>query len=733
MPLTTTPSRARVAAIEVYAEIDHLNEQAASLERVSPSQMLKKAQQAHQLATTAGYAKGIARSLAQMGKAHVRLGNLVEADQFLAQAQASKVGDPQLQGEIFSNRGINYIYSRVYDKAFAAFHQGLDLARNSGNQVLEAQLLNNIGEIYREHKDFATAIAYYNQSLEAQRTLPDFKRKSVPVANLSTVYLEMNDLDNAELYARQALDVAREQNDQMIESACLQQLGIIAKRRGQQEQAIEYLEASLEIYRSTKETIHTTEVLLAFHELYFDAGNVELSLQYLERALHLAEEADSLALRVDIYTEMARVYEYIGDMQKALFYYKQYQATMVAIDKAEREQRLRAIDMQIAADESFREKEAYRLLNEELDRRAKDLEEEILTRQAISDIGRSITATLDLQHIFDLVYRRMQQVMPADCFGIGLYDATTNAIEYLYLMEDDNPVEGYSTSLENTSSFAVTCYQQRQGMLINSYDEIISVFADITPRREPSMAAIMFQPLMVKGESIGVVTVQSRTERVYGQKTLDVLGMLASYLSIAILNARRSEKLQEEIQQRQQVEQQLRQLNRELARLSNRDGLTNVANRRYFDQTLQHVWHRALRQQLYVSLLLIDVDFLKKYNDLHGHLSGDDVIRGIAQALEQSVKRSTDLVARYGGDEFVVLLNDTDTTAAVAVAETIQRNVAACCSTLPQLERSTPLTVSIGLATMMPDANSHSRDLIARSDLALYQAKQAGRNCIRVY
>lgn len=722
----TTPAK------ETSREIDCLNEQAASLERVSPSEMLGKAQQAHILAVTAGYAKGIARSLAQMGKAHVRLGNLAEADQFLAQAQASEVLDPLLQAEIFNSRGINYIYSKVYDKAFASYQQGLSLARTIGNRTLEAQFLNNIGEIYREHKDFATAIDYYNKSLEAQHTLSDYTRKAVPVANLSAVYLEMNDLDNAELYTQQALGIAREQNDQMIESASLQYLGLIAKQRGQQEEAIEYLEASLAIYHSTKEMIHTTEVLLSFHELYLEAGNIELSLQYLGEALRHAEEADSLSLRLDIYTEMARVYEYIGDLQKALFYYKQYQATMAAIDQAESEQRLRAIRMLILADESFREKEAYRLLNDELDRRAKDLEEEILTRQVISDIGRSITATLDLKHIFDLVYQRMQQVMPADGFGIGLYDAATSVIDYLYLMEDGEPVDGHRISLDNISSFAVACYQQQQGMLINSWEEIISVFTDIIPRKDPSMAAIMFQPLVVEGESIGVITIQSRTEHVYSQKTLDVLGMLASYLSIAIQNARRSEKLQEEIKQKEQAQLELQQLNAELASLSSRDGLTNVANRRYFDECLQQAWYIGQRQQMNVSLLMIDVDHLKEYNDYYGHLAGDDVIKQIAQALERGVRRSTDLVARYGGDEFVVLLYDTAQTGAQHVADKLHASVAACGILLPETSSSKQVTVSIGIATMMPDNDTQPSELIARSDLALYQAKQDGRNCIRI-
>ncbi|HBK84549.1 MAG TPA: hypothetical protein DDZ53_00800, partial [Firmicutes bacterium] len=136
MPLT---SRSDKEPGQSLAEVDSLNGQAEDLERIAPAHMLTTAQQAYQLAVAANYGKGIVKSLALIGKAHLRLGNLNEADQFLAQAQASDELDPLLQAEVLINRGVVYIYSKIYDKAFTSYQRGLHLAREIGNKELEAK------------------------------------------------------------------------------------------------------------------------------------------------------------------------------------------------------------------------------------------------------------------------------------------------------------------------------------------------------------------------------------------------------------------------------------------------------------------------------------------------------------------------------------------------------------------------------------------------------------------
>lgn len=166
----------------------------------------------------------------------------------------------------------------------------------------------------------------------------------------------------------------------------------------------------------------------------------------------------------------------------------------------------------------------------------------------------------------------------------------------------------------------------------------------------------------------------------------------------------------------------------ELERLAMRDGLTSVANRRSFDTTLAIEWRRATRESRTLSLLMIDVDFFKLYNDTYGHQGGDECLRRVAEAMSKVVKRSSDEVARYGGEEFAILLPTTDQQGACVVAERIRVAVEELAVPHARSEVADHVTVSIGVASMVVSQHCTSAELIGAADRALYRAKQQGRN-----
>ncbi|MEO9335271.1 response regulator [Ectopseudomonas guguanensis] len=175
-------------------------------------------------------------------------------------------------------------------------------------------------------------------------------------------------------------------------------------------------------------------------------------------------------------------------------------------------------------------------------------------------------------------------------------------------------------------------------------------------------------------------------------------------------------------------QQQLLDTNLVLQRLIKSDSLTGLANRRYFDEYLEIEWSRALRDQSELSLLMIDVDYFKAYNDQHGHVAGDDVLRRVGESLRNSCTRATDLAARYGGEEFAVIMPGTAAGGARLQAEKIRRAVEALGIPHDLPTPGSPISVSIGIATIRPSVEHDPLSLVIKADEGLYLAKHSGRN-----
>jgi len=179
-------------------------------------------------------------------------------------------------------------------------------------------------------------------------------------------------------------------------------------------------------------------------------------------------------------------------------------------------------------------------------------------------------------------------------------------------------------------------------------------------------------------------------------------------------------------------QQQLLDTNMVLQRLMNSDGLTGLSNRRHFDEYIELEWRRSLREQSQMSLLMIDVDYFKTFNDTFGHLEGDEALRKVATAIRDASARPSDLPARYGGEEFALVLPNTSPGGARLVAEKLRMTVQAL--KIPHISptEGSSLTISIGLSTITPTAGSNCRELISAADKGLYQAKNNGRNQVGI-
>ncbi|MBE9227435.1 PleD family two-component system response regulator [Phormidium sp. LEGE 05292] len=213
----------------------------------------------------------------------------------------------------------------------------------------------------------------------------------------------------------------------------------------------------------------------------------------------------------------------------------------------------------------------------------------------------------------------------------------------------------------------------------------------------------------------------------------EVLARVKNQLTIRQLQKKlqqQNDLLSQEIKERERAETELQKLNRELHLLATLDGLTQVGNRRCFDENFNIEWRRLQREKAPLSLILCDVDYFKLYNDTYGHLVGDFCLKQIAQTINHTLKRPADLVARYGGEEFAIILPHTYIEGAVHIAELVQQNIQELQIVHGKSSVAEYVTLSMGVSCVIPQLNLAPNQLIDATDEALYAAKAQGRNCV---
>ncbi len=215
-----------------------------------------------------------------------------------------------------------------------------------------------------------------------------------------------------------------------------------------------------------------------------------------------------------------------------------------------------------------------------------------------------------------------------------------------------------------------------------------------------------------------------------------VVGIMAISRDITERSVRDEERdvlvrqLQSALRQLAEERKKLREANDKLTLLSQRDGLTGVHNRRALDERLEVEWNRCRREGSSLAFVLFDIDHFKAYNDHYGHLAGDDCLRQVADVLSRQAHRASDFVARYGGEEFVIMISGAERSAAVSVAEAVRETLYNLNIPHEGSAGHGRVTISAGIAVVVPDADSGTTDLIQKADENLYLAKRT-RNCVR--
>ena len=318
---------------------------------------------------------------------------------------------------------------------------------------------------------------------------------------------------------------------------------------------------------------------------------------------------------------------------------------------------------------------------------------------------KDISASLEPEQVFQSIYQAAQQMIPCDTFYISIVDEKDQEVRDVYVMEGDRryPVERYPINA------GLTGYVVTEDKTLHYND-----FNYDQPEIEPIVVAelmtrsIIIVPLRVKGKVIGALSVQSAMPNAYSTADREMLELMASQAAVAIDNAR---------------------LHAEVNRLAMIDSLTEVYNRRHFFRVATLEFSRARRYQDPLTAIMLDIDHFKKVNDLFGHAIGDQVLKSVADRSNQ-ILRSSDIIGRYGGEEFAILLVKSDLNIGLMVAERIRNHVSQMA--IDSGSRQKMVTISLGVASI-DDGCLDIDDLLARADQALYAAKRDGRNRVNAF
>ena len=367
-------------------------------------------------------------------------------------------------------------------------------------------------------------------------------------------------------------------------------------------------------------------------------------------------------------------------------------------------------------------------------RRQRELEIEVERRTAelarLSRLTEAINEAVTIEEVLDHLYENLNEVLPYDRIGLALLDEDRIVLRAVWARgraEATGIDRGYEAPLSNSHSLMETL-QSGRPRLISNLEEYFAEHPDSESTRrilEEGIRSSLTCPLKALGQPVGFIFFSSFETGTYDESHADFLQKIAGHLSMIVSKSRLYDDLVE-------TKARLEQANRDLEHLAAIDPLTGLANRRAFDERLQSEWRRAQRAQDPITILMIDVDHFKPFNDLYGHMIGDQCLQSIARALSDTVRRAGDLVARYGGEEFAVILPQCEINQGEVVAETLRDTVERL-GVAHQSLNELCVTISVGIATAVPDSSNTPEMLLDRADRALYDAKRHGRNRIARY
>jgi diguanylate cyclase (GGDEF)-like protein len=360
------------------------------------------------------------------------------------------------------------------------------------------------------------------------------------------------------------------------------------------------------------------------------------------------------------------------------------------------------------------------------------------------EISTALSSDLELNAVLERIFEICRQILPMDSFYVAIYDASSGHILHPLFWDDGKFKPIAVRDIHQSPGLTGEVILSRQTLYLpdSLVEKVREKYQIIHSGGKPARTYVGV-PMMAHGSVIGVLSMQSYQPDAYQTEQIQLLETIATQAAIAIENSRLYEQARSELIQRKEAQEALEQTNSELQnQLSKvealqlelreqaiRDSLTGLFNRRYLDESLAKRIERASDHDQPLSVIMLDIDRFKNFNDQHGHQAGDTLLRVLGKTLRDHT-RATDFACRYGGEEFLIVLPNAPIEIAARRAEEIR--MAFENTKIPFSGRSLHSTISLGVASY-PLHGLTGEELIVRADQAMYAAKAAGRNLVKVW
>ncbi|MBP2023288.1 diguanylate cyclase (GGDEF)-like protein [Clostridium punense] len=705
-------------------EIDVSLNEAWTLIRTDLKQAFSIIKKAEKLAIKINYDKGIAFCMILLARYNaIKSSNYDEALQLASEGNelAISIGSDEVQ--IKASYVLGYLYTDLgnLELGLRNYFRGLELMKEK-NEEIDPFFLNNIGVVYYDSGQFDEALEFLQEALKTLRKIEkvEYIFESLVLANIAEIYLIKKNTETALKFINESFIVLKENG---AESHCFAQnynvLGLIYKEIGDFQKALENLQLSLSLYKENNQKYMEANGFKEIGKLYLSRNRKEEAIINLKNGLKIAERINAFGMLKDIYMVLAEIAEKDNDYKNAFNYLKSYNELNEKIKTKELDDKLVQHMTEFKVEKAQKDAEIQRLKNEELRRKSEEtalkaraLAESYEDIKIIGEIGQKITATLDIKKVLNMVYKNINKLMDADIFGICLYNAEQGLITFRIMIEQGKRLPLIKTTIDNEKSFAAKCIREKQAVCLNNIiadsNQQLRYGHGVTKMLSKS---IIYYPLIVEDKVVGAMTVQSYRENAYSERSMGMIKALASYIAIALNNSQKSEELKAK--------------SNELEILSKTDVLTGVFNRRYLMDRIEEEALNYKKTQQEFSVVILDIDYFKKVNDIYGHDCGDYILVKLTKLLKTSMRRQ-DILARWGGEEFLMLLPNTKGDAATSLCEGIRKKIEG--TNFVYRKNKIKLTVTFGVEEYNESLGVDST--INNADKNLYKGKNQGRNCV---